>query len=96
MKMRAFVASAVIAGFLSGVPVAVHADTYHHGYGDYDAQHVWHPDNWWVENHPNWVRDHHPEWAKNGDWDANHHWHDRDWWKAHHPNWVHEHHHDWF
>jgi len=39
MKLRAFVASAVIAGFLSGVPALVHADEYHHGWGDYHEHH---------------------------------------------------------
>ena len=43
MKLRAFVASAVIAGFLSAVPALVHADEYHHGWGDYDEHHEWHP-----------------------------------------------------
>ena len=96
MKLRAFVASAVIAGFLSAVPALVHADEYHHGWGDYDEHHEWHPGGWWFENHPDWVRVHHPEWARNGDWDEHRHWHDRDWWKEYHARWAHKHHHDWF
>ena len=43
MKLRTFVASAVIAGFLAGVPALVHADEYHHGWGDYHEYHEWHP-----------------------------------------------------
>jgi hypothetical protein len=96
MKFRTFVASAVIAGFLSGVPALVHADEYHHGWGDYDQHHVWYPENWWLQHHPDWVRAHHPEWLAKGDWDGHHHWRDRDWWKAHDAQWAHEHHPDWF
>jgi len=96
MKLRSFVASAVIAGFLSGVPALVHADVYHNGWGAYDVHHEWHPDSWWFEHHPEWVRVHHPEWVRNGDWDAHHRWHDRSWWKEHHSKWAYEHHHDWF
>jgi hypothetical protein len=97
MKIRRIVASAVIAAFLGGLPALAHAAPYHPGWGDYDVHHAWHPDYWWMENHPNWVRAHHPEWAKNGDWDEHHHyWHDRSWWVRHDPEWVHKHHHDWF
>lgn len=96
MKMRAVVASLVVAGFLSGVPALTHADDLHHGWGDYDQQHSWHSSDRWLDNHPNWVRNHHPEWARNGDWDEHHRWHDRDWWKQHDPKWAREHHHDWF
>jgi hypothetical protein len=96
MKLRGFVAGLVVAGFLSGMPVLVHADEYHQGPGAYDEHHHWHSGDWWVQNQPNWVHSHHPEWAKNGDWDEHHHWHDRAWWKAHDPKWAREHHHDWF
>jgi hypothetical protein len=96
MKFRAFVASAVIAGFLSGVPALVHADESHHGLGDYDAHREWHPGGWRFDNHSDWARAHHPEWARNGDWDKYHRWHDSNWWKQHHSRWSHEHHHDWF
>jgi hypothetical protein len=99
MKLRAFVAGAVVAGFLSGVPALpalVHADQYHPGVGAYDQHHTWHTSSWWLEHHPDWVQAHHPEWAKNGDWDQHHHWHDRAWWKTHDPKWSHEHHPDWF
>jgi hypothetical protein len=95
MKLRTLVAGAVIAGFLSGVPIFVRAQE-HPGWGDYDEHHQWHPGNWWLENHPNWAREHHPEWAKRGDWDEHHHWHDRDWWKGHRGDWARKHHPDWF
>jgi hypothetical protein len=96
MKLKTFMAGAAIVGFLSGVPILVHADEYHHGLGDYDQSHAWHPSSWWLEHHPNWVRAHHPEWAKNGDWDKYRQWHDRTWWKEHDAKWTHEHHPDWF
>jgi hypothetical protein len=97
MKLRTFVAGALVVGFLSaGVPAFVHAQE-HPGMGDYDAHHAWHSDSWWYEHHPHWVETHHPEWAKNGDWDEHHHhWYDRDWWKTHNSKWAHDHHSDWF
>jgi hypothetical protein len=97
MKLRTFVADALLAGFLSaGVPAFVNAQE-QRGMGDYDAHHTWHSDSWWYEHHPHWVETHHPEWAKNGDWDEHHHhWYDRDWWKTHNSKWAHDHHSDWF
>jgi hypothetical protein len=94
MKLRAIVSSAVIAGFLSAVPIAVQAQG--PGWGDYDAQHQWHSGPWWYEHHPDWVQAHHPDWAGYGDYDSHHHWHSKAWWKEHHPNWAHQHHSDWF
>jgi hypothetical protein len=96
LKLRTFIASAVVAGFLSGVPALAHADKYHHGWGDYDTHHMWYSENWWLEHHPDWVRAHHPEWLANGDWGRHHHWHDRNWWITHDPRWAHEHHPNWF
>jgi hypothetical protein len=97
MKLRGFVAGAVIAGFLSGVPVMAHADPYPPPHwGAYGENHVWHQGPWWMEHHPNWVREHHPESAQYGDWGPHHHWHDRDWWRHHDARWAHEHHPDWF
>jgi hypothetical protein len=96
MKLRKFVAGALVAGFLSaGLPAFVQAQE--PGLGDYDAHHTWHSQSWWYEHHPHWVQAHHPEWAKNGDWDEHHHhWYDRDWWKSHNPKWAHDHHSEWF
>jgi hypothetical protein len=42
MKIRGFVASAVIAGLLWGMPVLAHAGQWHPGSGDYDQHHQWH------------------------------------------------------
>jgi hypothetical protein len=93
MKLSVFVATAVIAGLLAGVPALVHADEYHHRWGDYDEHHEWQAGHWQFENHPNWVRAQHPKLTTNGDWDE-HHWHS-DWRKEHHARWTHRHHHDW-
>jgi hypothetical protein len=97
MRLRSWLAGAVVVGFLSaGVPALVHAQA-HPGRGDYDDHHTWRDAGWWQERHPDWAQAHHPDWAKNGDWDDHHrHWHDRDWWRDHHPNWAHKHHPDWF
>jgi hypothetical protein len=93
--MRAIVVSVLIAAFLSGMPLVVHADQYHHGLGAYDEYHESHSGGWWLENHPNRVRAHHPEWARNGDRDAHRRGRDRDRRNQHRAGWKHERHHDW-
>jgi hypothetical protein len=35
-----------------------------YGYGDYDEQHQWHDQSWWVNNRRDWAEQHHPEWVR--------------------------------